>query len=80
MSVLVAKNPSKITLKFENGRNDLGNTIIVSKTFDRVDPFEVKEGEPKLTAIYEFAQLVKDATTYQDLVEVQVGTSNTITL
>ncbi len=76
--VVLARNQHKIQLRFENGRNELGNVVVALKTFDRVEPFDIVEDEPKLQAILEFAQLVKDATNYTDLIETAIISNTTI--
>ena len=76
--VVLARNQHKIQLRFENGRNDLVNVVVALKTFDRVEPFDIVEDEPKLQAISEFAQLVADATNYTALIETAIISNTTI--
>ena len=76
--VVLARNQHKIQLRFENGRNELGNVVVALKTFDRVEPFDIVEDEPKLQAISEFAQLVADATNYTSLIETAIISNTTI--
>ena len=76
--VVLARNPHKINLKFENGRNDLGNVVIASKTFDGVEPFDIVEDEPKLQAIVELAELVAGVTEYTALVETAIISNTTL--